>query len=229
MSIGQKSTANQYYFYLDNEAHQICTVKEEKDLGVIFDEHLHFNTHIKEIIHKANNVLGTIKRTFNSRDANLIRLLYTILVRPILDYSSTIWNPYQMGVIRELENVQRRATKLIPSLQNLTYSERLQNLNLSSLSYRRNRMDLIMTYKILNENVLVDKDNFFTINTSHTRSNGFKIYKKYNGTSTRCFTFSQRIINDWNSLTNDVVTSPNVLTFKSKLDNFMYNQRFSFI
>ena len=144
MSIGQKSTAYQYYFYLDNEAHQICIVKEEKDLGVIFneahqicivkeekdlgvifDEHLHFNTHIKEIIHKANNVLGIIKRTFNSRDANLIRLLYTTLVRPILDYSSTIWNPHQMGVIHELENVQRRATKLLPSLRNLTYSKRL--------------------------------------------------------------------------------------------------------
>ena len=62
MSIGRKSTSNQYYFYLDNEVHQICTVQEEKDLGVTFDEHLHFNTHIKEIIHKANNVLGTIKR-----------------------------------------------------------------------------------------------------------------------------------------------------------------------
>ena len=63
--------------------------------------------------------------------------------------------------------------------------------------------------------------------TSHTRSNRFKIYKKYSRTSIRCFTFSQRIINDWNSLPNDVVTSPNVLTFKSKLDNFIYNQRFS--
>ena len=42
-------------------------------------------------------------------------------------------------------NVQRRTTKLIPSLQNLTYSERLQNLNLPSLSYHCNRMDLIMT------------------------------------------------------------------------------------
>ena len=129
-------------------------------MGVTFDEHLHFNTHIKEIIHKANNVLGTIKQTFNSRDADVIRLLYTTLVQPILDYSSIIWNPHQMGVIRELENVQRRATKLIPSLQNLTYSERLQNLNLPSLSYCRNRMDLIMTYKILNEDVLVDRDYF---------------------------------------------------------------------
>ena len=104
MSIGRKSTSNQYYFYLDNEVYQICTIQEEKDLGVTLDEHLHFNTHIKEIIHKANNVLGTIKRTFNSRDAaDVIRLLYTTLVRPILDYSSTIWNPHQMGVIRELE------------------------------------------------------------------------------------------------------------------------------
>ena len=95
-----------------------------------------------------------------------------------------------MGIIRELENVQRRATKLIPSLQN-SYSERLQNLNLPSSSYRHNCMDLIMTYKILNEAMLVDKDYFFTMNTSHTRSNGLKIYKKYNRTLTRQFTFSQ--------------------------------------
>ena len=79
-------------------------------------------------------------------------------------------------------------------------------------------MDLIMTYKILNENILHSRQRlFFTMNTSHTRSNGFKIYKKYNRTSTRCFTFSQQIINDWNSLPKDVVTSPNILTFKSKL------------
>ena len=62
----------------------------------------------------------------------------------------------RIEIICELENVQRRATKLIHSLQNLPYSERLQNLNLPSLSYRRNRKDLIMTYKILNEAMLVD-------------------------------------------------------------------------
>ena len=82
-----------------------------------------------------------------------------------------------MGNIHELENVQRRATTLVPLLQNLPYSERLQNLNLLGLSYHRNRIDLIMTYKILNEAMLVDKDYFFTMNTNHTRSNGLKIYK----------------------------------------------------
>ena len=230
MSIGSKSTSTQYYFYINNDAHPISTVQEEKDLGVTFDENLHFKTHINQLIHKANNVLGTIKRNFNSRDPVVIRLFYTTLVRPILDYASTIWNPHHLGNIRELENIQRRATKLIPTLQNLPYSDRLQSLNLPSLSYRRNRMDLIMTYKILNGAVLVDKEYFFTMNTSYsTRSNGFKIYKKFNKTSTRRFAFSQRIINNWNSLPYEVATSPNVLSFKTNLDHFLYNQRFSFV
>ena len=166
-------------------------------------------------------MLGTIKRNFNSRDPVVIRLLYTTLVRPILDYASTIWNPHHLGNIRELENIQRRATKFIPTLENLPYSDRLQSLNLPSLSYRRNRMDLIMTYKILNGAVLVDKEYFFTMNTSYsTRSNGFKIYKKFNKTSTRRFAFSQRIINNWNSLPYEIATSPNVLSFKTNLDHF---------
>ena len=57
-------------FYSDGDVHQISMVRSEKDLSVIFDENLHFRTHINEIIHKANNVLGIIKRTFNSGDPN---------------------------------------------------------------------------------------------------------------------------------------------------------------
>ena len=45
---------------------------KKKDLGVAFDENLQFKTHINQITHKANNVLGIIKRTFNSRDPAVI-------------------------------------------------------------------------------------------------------------------------------------------------------------
>jgi len=169
--------------------------------------------HINQIIRKANNVLGTTKRNFNSRDPIVIRSLYTTLIRSILDYASTIWNPHHLGNIRKLEKILRRATKLIPTLQNLPYSDRLQSLNLPSLPYHRNRMDLVMTHKILNGAVLVDKEYLFTMNTSYsTRSNGYKIYKKFNRTALRRFTFF-RIINNWNSLPHEIVTSPNVLSF----------------
>ena len=83
-----------------------------------------------------------------------------------------------MGTVCELENVQRRATKLISSLQHLPYSE---SLSLPSLSYRCNRMDLIMTYKILNELVLVDKEYFYTILDLMKE----RFTKKYHKTSIR--------------------------------------------
>ena len=97
-------------------------------MGIVFDGDLKFTSHVNQIVMKANRVLGTIKRTFISRDANTIRLLYVTLVRPILDYASTVWNPHLMKNIRKLEAVQRRATKLIPSFYNMSYSERLHKL-----------------------------------------------------------------------------------------------------
>jgi len=135
----------------------MSTVTEERDLGIVIDGDLKFTSHVNEIVMKANKVLGTIKCTIISRDANTIRLLYITLVRPILDYGSTTWNPHLIKNMRKLEPLQRRATKLIPSFYNMSYSERLQQL--SSL-YHRTRMDLIMTYKILNNLVSVDKDYF---------------------------------------------------------------------
>ena len=78
-----------------------------------------------QTVAKANKVLGIIKRTFASRNANTIRLLYITLVHPILDYGSTVWNPHLIKNIRKLEAVQRRATKFVLSFNNLTYFERL--------------------------------------------------------------------------------------------------------
>ena len=93
-------------------------------------------------------------------------------------------------------------------------------------------MDLIMTFKIFNGTVLVNKDYVFTMNTSYdTRSNQFKICKKFNKTARRRTSFSQKIINKWNSLPYEVATSSNILSFKSRLiyvDHFLCNEQFLF-
>ena len=41
--------------------------------------------------------------------------------------------------------------------------------------------------------------------------------------------FSQRIVNDWNTLPHEIVSAPNVLIFKTKLDVFLYDRWFDFI
>ena len=82
-------------------------------------------------------------------DARTFRLLSTSLVRPHLEYANAVWNPYEMKHIDMIENVQRRATKLEPGLNTLDYENRLRELNLPTLSYRRMRDVMIEVYKIL--------------------------------------------------------------------------------
>ena len=53
-------------------------------------------------------------------------------------------------LILSIENVQRRATKIIKNIKHVTYEERLRYLDLPTLVYRRSCGDMIETYKIVN-------------------------------------------------------------------------------
>ena len=220
LPFGHNSPSRHYTMVSGTALHQICTVDEENDLGIMFSRNFKFKSHIHKMVQKANKVLGVINRTFKYLDPNIMHLLYTSLVRPHLDYASNIWNPYLLEDMCTIEKLQRRATKLIPSLKQCTYQERLSALNLPSLQYRRLRMDLIMTYKILQGTVHLRKDHFFIMNTNPTRTNGLKIYKHHCNKTLRRYSFSQRIIDHWNRLPSEIVNAPNLLSFKTQLDIF---------
>ena len=75
-------------------------------------------------------------------------MLYKALVRPHLEYANSVWNPYKKKHITALKNVQRRATKFIPGLTDMTYENRLRKLKLPTLAYRRTRGDMIEAFKL---------------------------------------------------------------------------------
>jgi hypothetical protein len=105
------------------------TVKE-RDLGVTITPDLKWDQHIKIITGKAYGLLNEIRRTFETLDEEMFLILYKSLVRPHLEYCIQAWSPHLVGDKARLEKVQRRATKLVPSLKHLPYEERLQRLNL---------------------------------------------------------------------------------------------------
>ena len=78
-----------------------------------------------------------------------------------MEYCVQAWNSYYLyrKDIDILEKIQRRATKMVPELRHLSYIDRLKRLKLTSLEERRQRGDLIETYKIISgkENVKCDK------------------------------------------------------------------------
>ena len=182
-------------------------IKEEKDLGVIVDSELKFHKQTSAAIKKANSRLGLIKKSFAVLDRNTLPLLYSSLVRPHLEYGNVIWGPFYKGDIEAVEKVQRRATKLVQPIKGMSYEERLRNLGLPSLQHRRRRGDMIYAYKIFTGVVDIDKDVFFETSTSSTRGHQYKIVKKKATRMSRINTFSNRIIDDWNSLPKEVVSA----------------------
>ena len=115
---------------------------------------------------------------------------------------------------------------MAPQLNGMTYVERLTFLNLPSLYYRHKRMDMIVTYKIIQGLVRVPCRELFVFNLGCTRSNGLKLYKKYAKTNTRLHDFKNRVINDWNSLPSYIVKASDMIAFKTLLDEHWINLRF---
>ena len=124
--------------------HVLEQVEYEKDLGIIIDNELKFHVQSSAPVKKANQILGLIKRTIATKNEKTIPLLYMTLVRPHLEYANVVWGPHYKGDQQLVEKVQRRATKMIPNLRNLSYDSRLRHLNLPSLHHRRQHGDIVM-------------------------------------------------------------------------------------
>ena len=201
--------------------------KTEKDLGVLISNNLKSDEHIDYCVKKAYKVLGMIKRTFVHVDKDIFLNVYKTFIRPILEYGQSAWSPYLQKDIDKIELVQRRATKLVFSLRELSYEERLSQLGLYSLESRRKRGDMILMYKLLHDKLDIRYESTFfrpmDCNQSvNTRSHKLKVIPCHKSkTGIGYNRFSNRVIVSWNSLPDKVVNSPNVDTFKRNYDDHL--------
>ena len=113
---------------------------------------------------------------------------------------------------------------MVPVLGHLSYIDRLKMLNLTSLEDRRQRGDLIETYKIISGKENVKCNKFFKMPDSSlssiTRVNSQNLYKPRlnKGILLRSNFFSIRVVNSCNKLPEEVISAKTVNTFKNRLD-----------
>jgi len=106
--------------------------------------------HCKEKI-KLMQCWGLLRKTLYIYRRKLLFHFYKTLVRSHLEYANSVWNPYRMGLIKDLVVLIWTFSKLVMKLKHLKYKERLERLKLPTLRYRRTRGDMIEVYKILTE------------------------------------------------------------------------------
>ena len=193
-------------------------------MGVIVDNKLNFEEHIQSKVNKANKLMGLIRRTFVHLDKDNFALLYKSLVRPQLEYAHAVWNPNLKKHIHALENVQRRATKLVPELRQLPYAQRLKCLKIPTLAYRRARGDMIETYKLFNKYDADTIPNLEVQSRDQTRGHSRKMFIPRTKTRRYRNSFYIRIRKTWNSLHKEVVTAQSVHSFEAALDRCWKNE-----
>ena len=132
-----------------------------KYLGVTITSDLKWNSHIRNVCSKANRTLGFLRRNVFSCPQDVKEAAYKNMVRPILEYGSTVWDPHCDGLNDELENVQKRAARFVTgnySYETGSMTGILEELKWETLQKRTKDNRLILLYKGLKGKARIPTD-----------------------------------------------------------------------
>ena len=220
LSVSSKRKPIQHSYILHN--HTLEAVTSSKYLGVTLQSNLKWDKHIDEITSKANKTLGFLKRNLKTNNQNTKSQAYQALVRPKLEYSSSVWDPHTQDSISKIDMVQRRAARYTCNNYHNTssVSAMLNTLNWPNLQERRLRSRLIMMYKITHQLVAIPFSTILIPSDSRTRKHHSLTFRHiYTTKDSYRFSFFPYTITQWNLLPVAVVHSASVDIFREQLSH----------
>ena len=140
---------------------QLEHCSHERDLGFWISTDLTWKKQVQTQSAKANKILGYVKRTTNSIKSIVTKRTSTGRGPSTGRGSSPVWAPQTVDNIKNIERIQRRATKYILGLPyrcSDTYKERLLQTDLIPLTYWQEYLDMVQLFKIITDITYVDKN-----------------------------------------------------------------------
>ena len=221
LKIKKASVSDNSQFFINN-----CPVKEVemfRDLGILITNDLKWSTHISSIKNSASVTSYQLRKFIKTKNIWTWIRLYKTYVRPKVEFNTTIWSPFLLKDIKQLEAVQKKFTKFAfkkCSIPFRDYNSRLNMINMLSLHSRRIFFDLVLMFKLVNKISDLNFDDYFIqVNSRYSlRSHPFQIKSLLNLSSSQFQnSFFGRIPSLWNTLPRDIVTAPSLEIFKRRL------------
>jgi len=111
MRLSQKKESVLTGYFTDVQ--KMSLVTSHPYLGSMLTSDLRWNSHVSNIVIKANKSLGFVKRDLYPCSESTKRSAYVTIIRPNLEYATAAWDPYQQDQIDVIEAVQQRAARFV--------------------------------------------------------------------------------------------------------------------
>ena len=204
----------------------VAAIDNAKYLGVTFTTKLKWGTHIASISGVANRMLGFLWRNLKNCPKPLKEKAYKAYVRPKVEYSCSVWDPYQNKYISKLEMVQHRAARFVNNTPHrytdcedqASVTEMVEQLGWRPLVERRRNNRLVLIYRIYNNQVEVPASYHPTLRDFQPARGNQRNFTPLTPTvDAYKFAFLCRTIVDWNQLDQAIVESQSLDQFKIHL------------
>ena len=205
-----------YTYMIDGS--NLSTVDRFVDLGVHYASSSDYVGHCAAVAAKASRISGVIHRAFLFKLHALMWPAFQLYVLPILMYGSQAWKPFLKRDVHLLEGVQKRYTKAIRGMRDMSYAERLRALNALSVVNQHSYVDIIFAYKCVHRLANISAaDIGLAPLSSNTRGCGYRLEQNrpYNKTCGNIFPY--RAVSQRNKLPIDIIFSKHIKLFKIAL------------
>jgi hypothetical protein len=209
LCITKKKSTTVFPYTLHGQA--LEGAKTSKYLGVTLSDDISWNVHTDKVASKANSKLGFLKRNIKVKNTELKQKAYNAIVRPTMEYASSVWDPYTVQQSQNLEKVQRRAARWVTGRfhNTLSVTDMLNGLGWRELAQRRVDSRLCLIYKIVHGFVDIPIGVYCRV-----QRDGIHLQPILYRTKYYQYSFFPRTISDWNHLPSHTLSAQSLPIFK---------------
>ena len=220
LTCSRSTSPPEFQYYIDNEA--LTRTNQHLYLGVLFHSSMSFSPHISNITSNAIKSLNFVRRNLNNCDESVKSAAYLGLIRPKLEYASSVWDPHLSKDIQAIERVQRIAARWVKSNYNWENSvtSMLSELQWPALNIRRQISRLSILYQGLHNSVSLEIPTYITATTT-TPFTRFQHYFHFNIPTARTNfyhnSYFPKSFRDWNLLPISAIEAATLDNFTNQL------------